>query len=539
MNAGVNEPATRRGGAGRRLARSAGVVAVIRGLDFGLSFLVSVLLANRFGATGQLDAFFLARRTTVGFADTIRKLVGQIVLPPVLAAVDRGEAPSLRHLPPRLSWFLALFALVMLAGIMVPGTLVHLFAPGFVGEQHRLTATMMRIMMPLLPLAVIASLLAAVLQARRRYWLSEGTNLVQRAMLVLVLALLVPPLGIMAGAWTMLVAGVVGFLILLAGSWRIVRPRHATATATTAPEVAAAPTAGGGLAAAIVINLYFQSATLLDFGFASTTSGGGVAALEYGARLVSLVPGLVMSSLATVLAPELIRAVQQPDRAAVAAGIQRFQRISLFAQAPVSVGMMLGAPLMVSALFGHGAFDADAITATAACTAGYAAAAVFLAPMSAITSAIYADPHAPALRDLTTVAVAGVAIRGAILWVAAPIAGAPGIAWGAALATALTFVVAQGVAVRRFHHFRLSAQLVDLALILLCASAAAVAGALLLWLAPPMSSVLGQLALLAALGGVTLLVFGACAVGLRVPEVASVADVMRQIVARRTKRRAT
>lgn len=96
-------------GSKRSLIRSAGVVALIRGLDFGLSFLVSVLLANRFGASGQLDAFFLARRTTVGIADTIRKLVGQVVLPPVIAAVDRGIAPSVHLLPRRSAWFLAIF----------------------------------------------------------------------------------------------------------------------------------------------------------------------------------------------------------------------------------------------------------------------------------------------------------------------------------------------------------------------------------------------------------------------------------------------
>jgi putative peptidoglycan lipid II flippase len=524
-----------RGTSGRTLLRSAGVVASIRALDFGLSFLVSVLLANRFGASGQLDAFFLARRTTVGFADTIRKLVGQIVLPPVLAAVDRGETPSIRHLPRRMGWFFVCFSLVMVGGMLVPTLWARLFAPGFHGEQLTLTAGMMRIMLPLLPIAVIASLLAAILQARRRYMLSEGTNLVQRAILVAVLALLVPPLGIVAGAWTMLVAGVVGFLILLAGAWSTVRsvPRdHAATRAEPAP-----PVAGGGLAAAIVINVYFQAMALLDFAFATTSGDGGVASLEYGSRLVSLVPGLVMSSLATVLTPELIRAVQQPDRIAAAAGIQRFQRIGVFAQAPVSMGMMLGAPLMVSALFGHGAFGPQAIASAAACTAGYAAAAVFLAPMSAITTSIYADPHAPALRDLTLIAILGTIIRVAALAFAAPRWGAPGIAYAAAVATALTFGVAQVVAVRRFHHFHMRAQLADLAQTAACAGFAAAAGWLLLWLIPDPQKLFGELALLAALGALVVVVYFGAAMVLRVPEMAALRDIVGQIVARRRKRR--
>lgn len=520
---------------GKALARSAGVVVAIRGLDFGLSFLVSVLLANRFGASGQLDAFFLARRTTVGFADTIRKLVGQIVLPPVLAAVDRGEAPSLRHLPRRMGWFFVVFAGVMLIGMLVPTLWAKLFAPGFRGEQQALTATMMRIMLPLLPLALVASLLAAVLQARRRYLLSEGTNLVQRALLVLVLALFVPPLGIIAGAWTMLIAGVVGFLILLAGAWSIVRPPPGHAAAEPPAEVP--ETKGGGLAAAIVINVYFQATALLDFAFATTGGDGGVASLEYGSRLVSLVPGLVMSSLATVLTPELIRAVQQPDRVAVAAGIQRFQRIGVFAQAPVSVGMMLGAPLMVSALFGHGAFGPQAIASAAACTAGYAAAAIFLAPMSAITTSVYADPHASALRDLAIIAAIGTVVRVIVLAIAAPIWGAPGIAYGAAVATALAFVVAQIVAARRFHHFHMRAQLADLAQTFACAGIAAAAGFALLWLVPNPHKLFGELALLFALGALIVIVYFAAAVALRVPEMAALRDIAMQILAKRRSKR--
>ena len=514
----------------RTLLRSGLVVAGVRGLDVGLSFLVSVLLANRFGASGQLDAFFLARRTTVGFADTIRKLVGQVVLPPVIAAMDRGQAPSVRLLPRRIAWFLAAIALATLAGILVPGRLIGVFAPGFRAVQHDLAATMMAIMMPLLPLAVGASLLAAILQARRRYMLSEGTNLVQRAVLVAVLAFLVPPLGILAGAWTMLASGVVGFVILLAGAWTLIRPRGA-AQATPAP---APTTPGGGLAAALVLNLYFQATALMDFAFASTTTDGGVAALEYGSRLVSLVPGLVMSSLVTVLAPEMIRAVQQPDRALAAEGIQRFQRIAFFAQLPVSVGMMLGSHIMVRALFGHGAFDDRAVAMAAASTAGYAAAQIFLAPQSAITSAIFADPAKPALRDLAIIAAFGITVRLAMLAVAAPAWGAGGIAWAAAIATAVAAVMAQGVAARRFHHFSLRMQVADLARSALAAGVAAAAGWALLAVLPCPRYVPADLATLCALGATVLLTYAGAAMLLGVPELAAV----REIIARKRRKRA-
>jgi putative peptidoglycan lipid II flippase len=524
---------------GAALFRSTLVVAAIRGIDFGLSFLVSVLLAGRFGAGAQLDAFFLARRTTVGFADMIRKFVVQVVMPSVVARVDRGHPLSVHGLPKRMYVFVAVFAALTLAGMLIPSRLVDIFAPGFKGVRHDLTATMMAIMMPLLPLAVIGSLLVAVLQANRRYWVSEGNNIVQRGMLVLVLAIAVPPLGIVAGAWTMLIAGVVGFAILVAGSWSIIR-RHPSALLNsrkveTIPDAQGdVPCLGGGVAAALVLNLYLQATSLLDFAVASLVPEGGVAALEYGSRLVSLVPGLLMSSLSTVMLPELIRAMQAPERERGV--LVRFQRMVIFAQMPVSIGMMLGANLMVHILFGRGAFGEDSIQLAAATTAGYALAQLFLAPMTVLTSAIYADPRKSCLRDLATVAVGGLAFRAVAIGYGASVAGAGGIAWGAAVATCATGILTAIIARRRFHDLSFAGFGREVARIALCGGLAAGCGCLMLEMAPRFDNPLVKLAKLLVLGAVIVLVYGGAALALKLPEVGRLRSVAGAALAKRRGR---
>lgn len=540
--ASAAEPApVAKGRATKAIVRSTLVVAAVRGADFLLSFLVSVLLANRFGATGMLDAFFLARRTTVGFADTIRKLVSQIVMPTVVARVDRGEPLSIHGLPSRIYWFVGALTALMLIGTLIPSALVTAFAPGFTGERHDLTATMMAIMMPLLPIAVVGSLLVAVLQANRRYLLSEGTNIIQRGMLVLVLAVAVPPLGIVAGAWTMLISGVVGMAILLGGAWSIVRRDPASLIGPggkASAATAAATSMGGGVAAAIVLNLFFQATSLLDFAVASTVADGGVAALEYGARLVSLIPGLVMSSLYTVLNPELVRAMQNPDAEEASRGFARLQRLGFFVQLPVSIGMMLGAEMIVRVLFGHGAFGEESILLVTGTTAGYALAQVFLAPMSATTSAIYADPRASCLRDLTIIVLIGLALRGGMLAVGAPLYGAPGIAWAAAASTAGAMLVAQVIATRRFRGFDMRAQLLDFARSGLCGAFAAAGGYALLRFGPQPTGVIGWLAMLAVLGVTVVGIYGAAALALRVPEMTGALTLLRTALHRKTGRAA-
>ena len=521
------------------LFRSTLVVATIRGLDFGLSFLVSVLLAGRFGAGAQLDAFFLARRTTVGFADMIRKLVVQVVMPSVVARVDGGGAVSVHGLPRRMYAFVGVFLGVTALGMLIPSLLVTVFAPGFTGARHDLTATMMRIMMPLLPISVLGSLLVAVLQANRRYWVSEGNNLIQRGMLVAVLAAAVPPLGIVAGAWTMLVAGAVGFAILVAGSWSIVR-RHpsellrrerGSEPRDTESDV---PSVGGGVAAAVVLNVYLQLTSLFDFAAASMVPEGGVAALEYGARLVTLIPGLLMSSLSTVLLPELIREMQARVRDPQV--LARYQRTVIFAQVPISIGMMLGADIIVRTLFGRGAFGNESVALASGACQGYALAQVFLAPMTAITSAIYADPRKSCLRDLATIAVGGLAMRALAIWIGASVAGAPGIAWGAAVSTFATAVLTHVVARRRFDDIGFEGFGRDVARIALCGALAAASGWLFLANVGPFDSVLFTLMRLAALGAVVVLVYAAAALVLRIPEVLKLRAVLGRAVAKRLGR---
>ena len=521
------------------LVRSTLVVASIRGLDFLLSFMVSVLLAGRFGAGAQLDAFFLARRTTVGFADMIRKLVVQVVMPTVVARIDSGLHLSIHGLPRRIYVFVAAFAGVTLAGMFVPSVLVGIFAPGFTGARHDLTATMITIMMPLLPLSVIGSLLVATLQANRRYWLSEGTNVVQRGMLVAVLAVAIPPLGIVAGAWTMLAGGIVGTAILIAGSWSIVR-RHPdallTRKAATLSDDAEAdvPTLGGGVAAAIVLNVYLQATSLFDFAAASLVPEGGVAALEYGARLVTLVPGLLMSSLYTVMLPELIRTMQARERDPDA--LARYQRMVIFAQVPISVGMMLGAGLIVHIVFGRGAFGEQSIVLAAGTTAGYAAAQIFLAPMTAITSAIYADPRKSCLRDLSIIAAGGLTMRAVAIAIGGSVAGAPGIAWGAAGSTLGAAVLCHVVARRRFSDIRFAGFGAHAARMTLCGGLAALAGWALLAFGPQPMETLPRLMVLVTLGIVVVAIYGLAALALGVPEVTRLRTLLGGIIAKKLRR---
>lgn len=506
------------------LIRSTIVVTLVRGVDFVLSFLVSVLLAGRFGVSGQIDAFFLARRITVGFAETIRHLVNMVVVPAVVARQERADE-SAHGLPRQFYLFLGFIALLTLAGTFAPGPLVAFFAPGFDDERYLLASRLTAIMMPLLAIAIVSSLLMALLQANRRFFTAEASKTLQRALLVAVLFFLIPPLGIFDAAWTMLIGGVLGLVYLFAVSWRFLRADPSRLLTARAKKAAPGRSRSGGLAAAIILQIFYVATSLVDFAVASTLDVGSVAALEYGTRLVSILPGLVTASVYTVIYPELIRAMHDRDPARAAAKIGEYQRLTLFIQMPVSIGLMLTAYPIVDIIFGHGQFGQANVATTASVTVGYAAAAIFLMPFHVATSAIYADPTRPSLVDIAIICGGGLAMRAGLVAAAAPF-GAEGIAWAATLATAGTLLLAMVVARRRFPHFSLTAQARDFALTGLCGLAAVAAGLALMQLLPRDVGLFDGLAVIALTGSVALAAYAAAGWLLRVPELREAAALL-------------
>ncbi|MDP3549936.1 MAG: lipid II flippase MurJ [Novosphingobium sp.] len=455
-------------------AKSTTVVFAIRVVDLLFSFAMSTLLASRFGASAQLDAFFLARRSTNGVADATGKLVHMALMPHLVARLD-SSASLLGLFRNRLAGGVAAIILCIVSIALIwPSSFVTIFAPGFSGERHLLMDQLVRIMAPLVVLTTLIWILNAMRQASGKHGLVEFAAMSQRILLVGVLLFLVPPLGIIEVGEVLVAGAFLALAIMVAGSLPFIHRMRAerasdrvdgrkpeqdgAAVQPRAKASAATAGAAGGFVAAVVFVVFNQATTLMDFMAASTLAAGSVAALEYGSRLASLVPGLVMSSVSTVMFPDLVRVMQSSDQREAALGFAQRQRSVFAIQTVVSISMAFSTDFIVRLLFGYGAFGAEGLSATIATTIGYSAAAMFLTPLLATTSAIFADARGNSRGDMIRIAATGIALRAGALLALIPLLGVAGIAWGAALATALNLAQAMRVAKGRFADYPLAGQ---------------------------------------------------------------------------------
>ncbi|WP_156841927.1 murein biosynthesis integral membrane protein MurJ [Novosphingobium aquimarinum] len=520
-------------GHSKRLAFARWTVAVIaaRGIDAVLSFMVAVLLANRFGASAQLDAFFIARRATTGMTDLIRELVRKIAMPYIAPAIDEGRAVNWRTMPRSILAIVAVMVVLPALLIVEPALLVKVVAPGFEGEHAALATGLVRILVPLLPIAVITGLLLTYLQSAGVFFVGEASKALQRLVLVLLLVLFVPPLAVFGVAWTMLLGGILAAGVLAGIAFRTHRRRQlATAPEHPAGEAEradAVPPPRGRVLAALLLFFYHQLTVVIDFAFASSLQTGTVASLEYGTRLVSLIPGLVTLSVSTVLYPEVVRIMRGNDVGAKSRAIHQLMRGSLFVQVPCSLVLACAAAPLVQLLFGHGGFDADAQRGTIVATQYYAVAAIFLMPTSLAMNAIYSDSeHSPLIATLVLAGV-GLALRAALLWGLVPVYGLAGLGLAVVLATFAMSVLSLWVCNRRFRELAPARLLPELALIAVCGLAGASAGYGMAGLMPSNTTLTEALAIV-VIAGAAAGTFTAVALALRQPDMVAAIGTARE-----------
>ena len=341
-------------------------------LLLGLAFLGSrllgaaraVVIADQYGASVELDAFWVAMR----LPDIVFQLLAGATLAsafiPVYARVlgQRGERAAWRLASIVLNW--VMIGTIALAGIvfLAADWIVPALAPGL-GEdsgmqaEARREAVFLTRVLLLSPILFAASGMATGMLHARRHFLLPGFSPILYNLAIILAALLLPErfgvealaIGVVAGSGLHLL---VQLPALIAVGARL-RPR----LSTTDPDAREVLRLMGprmiGLAAA-QINL-----TILTF-FGSLVGDTSISALNFAWLILMLPVGLLGISLATAIFPTLAERAEEGGESAVAELVSRALRFILFLSVPAAIGMVLLRESIVSTLLERGAFDAAA-----------------------------------------------------------------------------------------------------------------------------------------------------------------------------------
>ncbi|MGJ3522003.1 murein biosynthesis integral membrane protein MurJ [Nitratidesulfovibrio sp. D1] len=390
---------------GDTMARNAATVAGATLASRVLGYARDALTAYILGAGAGADAFFVAFR----LPNLMRRLLGEgavsLAFTPAFVRLREREGDArafafgrgvlLRALPP--------LVLLCLLGMILARPLALLLAPGFGAPSSSLpdappgvaerAAGLLRICLPYGVLAACAALCAGMLHAHGRFL---PPALAPAALNLAVMATGGLALAGFGDAATLLACGVLAGGMAQLGMqlpplrrlglrWRAPLPGRDRQAGDAARALPA------GVFGASAQQLNVLACTLL----ASFLSEGSVTALYYAERLMEFPLGVFGVAVGVAALPALSKGPgvpdmqdmqDKPDRPDSPAGAaapphprDEFRRVlgdalrlSLFVSLPSALGLAaVGAPL-VALLFGHGAFDRQAVDATVAALLAYA-----------------------------------------------------------------------------------------------------------------------------------------------------------------------
>jgi putative peptidoglycan lipid II flippase len=355
-----------------------------------LGFARDVLFAQALGAGPVADAFLAAFR----LPNLLRRVLAEGGLNPALV-------PALAHLPPEegrrfagevLSGFA--FGLVALCALfeIAAGPIMLLMAPGLEGSSETFAAAILysRLAFPLVVGVTLASIVAAVLNHRRRFAAAALAPLiVNTALIGLLFRLEGSPLTLhQKAAWLAAALSLSGLCQLGLVSLALLRrpPPIRLAPPRWSPALRRVLATGfltvtASAAAQLFILAGAQVASFIP---------SAISWLYYADRVAQLPLGMIASGVGVVLLPELATRHVAGDLDGVLAAQSKALDASLLISLPAAAGLAALASPIATVLFQRGAFGPADAAGTAQALVGLAAGLPFAVAGKVLSQTLFA-----------------------------------------------------------------------------------------------------------------------------------------------------
>ncbi len=348
-------------------------ISLVTGLTFIqllLQFAFQLVLANYFGAAGDMDSYIAALAPPIVIATILSGSLGYVLIPVVADRRANAGEQQAAAVAAQIGLYLFVVSLLLTVAVALDAPLLTtLLCPGFSPEQHHLTSQLLKISSILIVANSLIAYLNALLHCYQQFARPAIAGVVGTLITLAYVIALAPHQDIFAVAWAVVVgAGVTALLLapfFLSVLWssraRMLSPEPGTLRCLylLTPLVLAA--------------MVWRLDPLLDRFLASYLPAGSIAHMGYAWRLINGLSLIGTSGLSVVAFPAIAAHVAAGRRDSLHAELAHALRFSLFLVVPICVGLVAAAGPVVTLLFEHGQFtpaDSRAVSALAALYVG-------------------------------------------------------------------------------------------------------------------------------------------------------------------------
>jgi putative peptidoglycan lipid II flippase len=418
-------------------------------------------MSRIFGAGVAMDAFAFAFMVP----NLFRRLFGEGALgSSFLPVYTRLEAQRPEVARP-LAWLVLSRTAVALAAMTLLGEAILIAVwPAPERESATLSAMLVAILLPYMPLVCLVALMGAVLQVHHRFGPTAASPIILN--LAIVAAATIPwavdgPDALSPRAHVMLVGGSVLVAGIVQVIWSALALRGTGVRPMRAPPEARAPfrevilkTVPMALGLGVLQVNTFVDGLIASYpnNFGPTIFGvpfplekGSMATLGFAQRLYEFPLGVFGISVATAIFPLLAR--QSGDPVAFLASLRRGLRLTVFIGLPASMGLFIVRDQLSAVVFQGGDFSSADSARVGSILAGFAVAIWAYSANQVLTRAFYArgDSMTPVKVSMAMVGL-NFLLNITLIWTPLNVAG---LAWSTAICAILQTVALERLLARR------------------------------------------------------------------------------------------
>lgn len=339
------------------------IITFFSGFKIALGFALQMVLAAKFGARMEMDAY-LAASTVPTLITTVLLGSLNVTFIPVFVEykIKKNEAESWRIASSFIDLAFFVLAAMALTGILGANWLVRLTVPGFgiEGEAFTLTANLLRVLFPSIVFSGLAGLLSSVYYSQRKFTLPSLAPALNGLVILLVTLGLASRLGVVSVAVGTLVGSVAQFGLLL--PIMLTGKRYHFQLDYRHPGVVKI----AKLMLPLVLGAVFYKANaVVDRFIASGLPEGSISYLGYAFKVANILVTLAVQGFAVSLLPLMSEYAAANDSEGLRKTASMGVRLVIFVVTPLVVGVAMLRVAMIRLLFERGAFDHRATVGTA------------------------------------------------------------------------------------------------------------------------------------------------------------------------------
>ena len=326
-----------------------------------VGFVREMVVAHYFGTLPENDAYVAAYALFYVPVLLLNSCITSTLVPMYTEArARRGLARADRFASNTIN-ILALAALgltVLMLALAEP--LVRLIYPGYEPWKAALTVEMVRIMVLTLMFNITSISLASLLNAQEKYIAAQITGFPLSFAIILAAALFAGRYGVRALAWGVFAANILQTLVLIPFmrgwfNYRLIvnfRDRRFRRLVR--------------LAGPAVLSMAVSELNhMVDQWRASYGNAGDVSALSYGYKVITLLTGVIIVPLTTIMFSRMSRLVAENDRRGILQIVRRSTVTIAMVMTPIIAICAVGNQDVIKALYLSGEFDLNSASVTA------------------------------------------------------------------------------------------------------------------------------------------------------------------------------